>query len=188
MDAAARVVDQGLSGTGGGSGSPIARCEGEASSESDVAACEVCCASAEMERARAATHSAVALRRAQAAGESESRNGCQDVEHVPGDVGRKIMENSEFTTAHPSHSCGHGSGLPRCRGVGVEASPKPPQDQGRKAPPAACRARPKPGRACPRTSWVTCSTRHQDHPKNSRSDGVSSESVRGRWFRLARVT
>jgi hypothetical protein len=55
---------------------------GETPGESPSATREVCCATLEVERARDATHSAVALNRAETAGETETRNGCQEVLHV----------------------------------------------------------------------------------------------------------
>jgi hypothetical protein len=47
------------------------------SNESETAACEVCCASDEVERALDATHSAIALRRAPSGGKTYARMGVQ---------------------------------------------------------------------------------------------------------------
>lgn len=79
-------------------GSPIASDEGEASSESVFTASEVSSASFDVERARDATHSAIALRTAPAGSESESTNGCQDVEHVPSDVDRKSSQDRALSS------------------------------------------------------------------------------------------
>ena len=96
-------MDQTFGGATSSAGSAPARCEGEASSESDVAACEVDSASDEVERAFDATHSAVALNRAQTAGDNETRNGCNEVPHVLGNVGANSSKDSKFTTAQLSH-------------------------------------------------------------------------------------
>lgn len=79
---AARVVDEALRRPGACSGSTKTCDESVASSESVFTASEVCCASLEMVRARDATHKAVALRRAATAGETEFRNGANDVSHM----------------------------------------------------------------------------------------------------------
>jgi hypothetical protein len=93
VESASGVVDEGLGGPSAGPCSPVAKCEGEASSESVVAACEVESASDDVERALDATHSAVALNRAQTAGDRETRNGVKEVEPVQSGCGLNSAEN-----------------------------------------------------------------------------------------------
>lgn len=57
-----------------------------------AAATDVCRASREVERARDATHKAVAESRAASGGESESTIGCQEMEHVPSGVLSKACQ------------------------------------------------------------------------------------------------
>jgi hypothetical protein len=112
--------------------------EGEGSSEVASAASEVCRATREVIRARDATHSAIALRRADSAGESETRKPVKDAQGVLSGMGMHLREHEgEF---------GHSPTLSRCRRVAGETHPtRTSLSQPLQAPPAACRACPNPG-------------------------------------------
>jgi hypothetical protein len=81
-----RLLYEALLGSCASGGDALCTCELLGSAEQIKAACEVHCAACEVVRARDATHSAVALRSAATAGDTESRNGCQEAGEVQGSM------------------------------------------------------------------------------------------------------
>jgi len=101
VDACTSVVDQDFFWSGARSSDTKTRCVSGCMSESVTAACEVCCASAEVERAFDATHSAIALRRPATAGESDSRVCCHELQDM------QTSMRSQFAQQVRSVNSGH---------------------------------------------------------------------------------
>lgn len=86
------------------SGGTITLDVGEGPPEFVRAASEVCCATCEVVRARDATNSAIALRSAPSAGESETRKSAKDADGVQSGMRVHLREHEGFL--------GHNSALP----------------------------------------------------------------------------
>lgn len=111
---------------------------GEGGLEYARACCDVDCASFDVERARDATNSPIALRTAESAGDNERRKSGQEVHDVLTGLGPHSIE--------PLQLLGHKSSLPGTLSIGWLL----PQVKGYKPsqgrPPGGIRQRPTPGR------------------------------------------